>query len=269
MSDAPNRADSPQATGDAAFPIDDTVGAWVPHGRFVRAGAPGGALVGLRFAAKDLFDVAGRITGAGNPTWLDTHGPARADSPLVAALSAAGATLVGKVLTDELAFSLHGANVHYGTPLNPRATERVPGGSASAVAARLVDVALATDTGGSTRVPASYCGIWGLRTAYGRLSAEGLVPLCPSLDTATWMAHDATVFARVADVLLAGGPPPAAGSPASAPRSARCSATTASRCCPRPRPSRRDATTTRRRSTRSACARRRSPASPASPGCRK
>jgi amidase len=215
MSDAPNLATSLPAPGDAAFPIEDTVGAWVPHGRFVRAGAPGGALLGVCFAAKDLFDVAGRVTGAGNPTWLDTHGPACADSPLVATLSSAGATLVGKVLTDELAFSLHGANVHYGTPLNPRAPERVPGGSssgsASAVAARLVDVALATDTGGSTRVPASYCGIWGLRTTHGRLSAEGLVPLCPSFDTPTWMAHDASVFERVADVLLAGGAPDAAG----------------------------------------------------------
>lgn len=215
MPHSPNRFAPTPAVDAAPFPIDDTVGAWVPHGRFVRAGAPAGPLTGLSFAAKDLFDVAGRVTGAGNPTWLDTHGPAPADSPLVAALSAAGATLVGKVLTDELAFSLHGANVHYGTPLNPRAPDRVPGGSssgsASAVAARLVDVALATDTGGSTRVPASYCGIWGLRTTHGRLSAEGLVPLCPSFDTPTWMADDAAVFARVADVLLADGGSDAAG----------------------------------------------------------
>jgi len=211
----PSPSQRPLPTGpapaEAAFPIDDTVGAWVPHGRFVRAGAPGGPLAGLRFAAKDLFDVAGRVTGAGNPTWLDTHAAASADSPLVAALSAAGATLAGKVLTDELAFSLHGANAHYGTPLNVRAPDRVPGGSssgsASAVAAGLVDVALATDTGGSTRVPASYCGLWGLRTTHGRLSSDGLVPLCPSFDTPTWMADDAAVFARVADVLLGADAP--------------------------------------------------------------
>lgn len=207
MSGSPKPEPLPAAAVQAPFPIDDHVGAWVPHGRFVRPGAADGALAGLRFAAKDLFDVAGRVTGAGNPTWLETHGPAPADSPLVAALSAAGATLLGKVLTDELAFSLHGANVHYGTPLNPRVPDRVPGGSssgsASAVAARLVDLALATDTGGSTRVPASYCGIWGLRTTHGRLSSAGLVPLCPSFDTPTWMADDPGVFARVADVLLA------------------------------------------------------------------
>ncbi|MEI7447937.1 MAG: amidase family protein, partial [Burkholderiales bacterium] len=191
---------------DPTFPIDDAVGAWVPHGRFVRAATSNGPLSGLRFAAKDLFDVAGRPTGAGNPTWLATHDPARDDAPLVAALSAAGATLCGKVITDELALSLHGANVHYGTPINARAPERVCGGSssgsASAVAARLVDVALGTDTGGSTRVPASYCGLWGLRTTHGRLSVDGLVPLCPSFDTPTWVADDVSVFSRVADVLL-------------------------------------------------------------------
>jgi amidase len=199
----------PERRDDRAFPVEDTVGAWVPHGRFVRAGSARGPLDGLRVAVKDLFDVAGHPTGAGNPTWLETHAPARADAPLVAALSAAGATLLGKVLTDELAFSLHGANAHYGTPINTRAPERVCGGSssgsASAVAARLVDVALGTDTGGSTRVPASYCGLWGLRPTHGRLSVDGLVPLCPSFDTPTWLADDASVFGRVADVLLGGG----------------------------------------------------------------
>jgi amidase len=206
MTPTPTPPASPDVRDDPAFPIDDTVGAWVPHGRFVRAAAAAGPLAGLRFAAKDLFDVVGHPTGAGNPTWLATHSPATADAPLVAAMSAAGATLVGKVLTDELAFSLHGANAHYGTPVNARAPERVCGGSssgsASAVAAGLVDVALATDTGGSTRVPASYCGLWGLRPTHGRLSVDGLVPLCPSFDTPTWLADDASVFGRVADVLL-------------------------------------------------------------------
>lgn len=199
----------PRATPDGSgFPIDDTVGAWVPHGRFVRAAAAAGPLSGLRFAAKDLFDVARHPTGAGNPTWLATHEVPGRDAPLVAALSAAGATLFGKVLTDELAFSLHGSNAHYGTPINARAPDRVCGGSssgsASAVAAGLVEAALGTDTGGSTRVPASYCGLWGLRTTHGHLSVEGLVPLCPSFDTPTWLADDATVFGRVADVLLGG-----------------------------------------------------------------
>jgi amidase len=197
-------------TIDAAFPIDDTVGAWVPHGRFVRAGADTGALAGLTFGVKDLYDIAGVPTGAGNPRWLATHPVPTRSSPLVDQLLAAGATCTGKLLTDELAYSIHGDNLHYGTPVNARAPARVPGGSSSgsaaAVAARLVDFALGTDTGGSTRVPASYCGLWGLRTTHGLLSQEGLVPLHPSFDTPTWLAHSAATFARVAGVLL----PPAA-----------------------------------------------------------
>lgn len=190
----------------AHFPIDDTVGAWVPHGRFVVRGADTGPLAGLHFAAKDLFDVAGRVTGAGNPTWLATHAPATTTSPVVQALLDAGATLAGKVLTDELAFSLHGDNHHYGAPVNLRAPDRVTGGSSSgsaaAVTAGLVDFALGTDTGGSTRVPASYCGLWGLRSTHGLLPRTGLVPLSPGFDTPTWLADDGETFERVADVLL-------------------------------------------------------------------
>ena len=188
------------------FDIQDTAGAWVPHGRFALAGAPAGPLAGLTFAAKDVFDIAGHATGAGNPVWLATHAPAERHSPLVARLLGAGATLQGKVISDELAYSIHGHNLHYGMPLNAAAPDRIPGGSSSgsvaAVAARLVDFALGTDTGGSTRVPASYCGVWGLRTTHDLLSREGLVPLHPSFDTATWFAHQPRTFARVADALL-------------------------------------------------------------------
>ncbi|WP_253206682.1 amidase [Verticiella alkaliphila] len=190
---------------NADFPIDDTVGAWVPHGRFVLPGAPQGPLAGLTFAVKDVYDVAGHPTGAGNPAWLATHAVPTRSSPLVDTLREAGATLAGKVLTDELAYSIHGDNVHYGTPINAAAPGRVTGGSSSgsaaAVAARLVDFALGTDTGGSTRVPASYCGLWGLRTTHGSLSQAGLVPLHPSFDTPTWLALDAGTFQQVADVL--------------------------------------------------------------------
>jgi amidase len=191
---------------DAAFPITDTVGGWVPHGRFVIDGARSGPLAGLTFAAKDLFDVAGRPTGAGNPAWLATHPIPTRSSPLIDQLLEAGAVLVGKTLTDELAYSINGDNAHYGTPVNSRAPGRVPGGSSSgsvaAVAAGLCDFALGTDTGGSTRVPASYCGVWGLRTTHDLLSRAGLVPLNPGFDTATWFAHDAATFMRVARVLL-------------------------------------------------------------------
>ncbi len=181
-------------------------GAWVPHGRFVVEGAPSGPLAGLTFAAKDLFDVAGHVTGAGNPTWLATHAPATQHADAVQALLDAGATLHGKVVTDELAFSLHGDNVHYGAPRNAAAPDRVTGGSSSgsaaAVGAGCVDFALGTDTGGSTRVPASYGGLWGLRTTHGLVSARGVVPLAPHHDTVTWLARDPTVFARVGEVLL-------------------------------------------------------------------
>ena len=193
-----------------SFPIDDHIGAWAPHGRFVVQGAATGPLAGLTFAAKDLFDVAGHPTGAGNLAWLATHPVPERSSPLVDALLAAGATLVGKSLTDELAYSINGDNVHYGTPVNVRAPGRVPGGSSSgsaaAVAAGLCDFALGTDTGGSTRVPASYCGIWGLRTTHGLLSRDGLVALNPGFDTPTWLAHDAATFLAVARVLLPATP---------------------------------------------------------------
>ena len=188
------------------FPITDTVGAWVPHGKFSIAGQAGGPLAGLKFAAKDLFNVAGHPTGAGNPSWLATHPVPTEHNAVVAQLLQAGATLMGKVLTDELAYSLHGDNTHYGTPINSRYPERVTGGSSSgsaaAVSAGLVDFALGTDTGGSTRVPASYCGLWGLRTTHGLVSNQGLVPLHPSFDTATWLATEGEVFERVGRVLL-------------------------------------------------------------------
>src|SRR5262245_14511538 len=146
-----------------------------------------GPLDGLRVAVKDLIDVAGHRTGCGNPRWLETHPPAVAHAVAVEVLLAAGARLVGKTITDELAFSIVGENAHYGTPLNPAAPDRVPGGSssgsASAVACGLVDFALGTDTGGSVRVPASNCGIWGWRPTHGLVSVAGVVPFAPTLDT--------------------------------------------------------------------------------------
>ena len=122
-----------------------------------------GSLDGLCFAVKDVIDVAGCKTGCGNPTWRDSHPPAVAYGVCVEQLLRAGALCVGKTICDELAFSLLGENHFYGTPLNPQAPDRVPGGSSSgsacAVACGLVDFALGADTGGSVRVPASNCGI--------------------------------------------------------------------------------------------------------------
>ncbi len=165
-----------------------------------------GPLAGIDFAAKDVFAVAGQRTGAGNPTWLATHPQATGHAEAVGALLEAGATLAGVTITDELAFSLSGTNVHYGTPINPADPRRIPGGSSagSAVAAarRIVEIGLGTDTAGSIRVPSSYCGVFGLRPTWGRISVQGVVPLAPSFDTVGAMAYDAAVLERAMRTLL-------------------------------------------------------------------
>lgn len=169
-------------------------------------GAADGPLSGLTFAAKDMFDIEGLVTGGGNPDWLATHEPAASTAPSVQACLDAGAHLIGIAIADELAFSPFGENVHYGTPLNSAAPDRVPGGSssgsASATAGGLVDFALGTDTAGSVRIPASYCGVYGFRPTYGRVAIDGVLPLSPSFDTVGWFAREADMLARVGDVLL-------------------------------------------------------------------
>jgi amidase len=165
-----------------------------------------GPLAGLQFAVKDLIDVAGHPTGCGNPTWLETHPRAAVSAVCVEQLLAAGATCIGKTITDEVAFSLLGENYFYGTPLNPAAPDRVPGGSssgsASAVACGLADFALGTDTGGSVRVPASNCGIWGLRPTHGRVLVAGVMPFSPPLDTVGVLARNIDTLQRSMSVLF-------------------------------------------------------------------
>ncbi|MBL7520823.1 amidase [Frankia sp. CNm7] len=194
-----------------------TLAASYPFERTVVAGAPAGPLRGLSVAVKDLFAVRGYPTGAGNPTWLAQARPEPDHAPAVAALLAAGADVAGIAQTDELAYSLSGTNVHYGTPPNPTAPGVVPGGSssgpASAVALGLADVGLGTDTGGSVRVPASYCALFGIRPSHGAVSTAGVVPLAPSFDTVGWLARDAATLARVGAVLL---PPADRAAPAPA-----------------------------------------------------
>jgi len=189
---------------------DDTVGAFLPGPRTILAPLGSGRLSGLSFAVKDLFDVAGAVTGYGHPEWARTHPPAVATAPVVTALLQAGAALAGKTRTVELAFGLTGENVWQGTPLNPAAPDRFPGGSscgsAAAVAAGLVDFALGSDTGGSVRIPASYCGLFGIRPSFGAVSLAGARGLAPSLDTAGWFARGAALLAGVGEVLLPGGP---------------------------------------------------------------
>ena len=172
--------------------------------------ADSGPLDGLRFAVKDTIDVAGFKTGCGNPTWRDSHPAAVVHAVCAEQLFIAGARCIGKTISDELAFSLLGENHFYGTPLNAQAPDRVPGGSssgsASAVACGLVDFALGTDTGGSIRVPASNCGIWGFRPSHGFISVAGVNPLAPSFDTVGILAQNADVLAKVAVFLLAAAP---------------------------------------------------------------
>ena len=188
---------------------DDNVGAFVPGPRLAWPPLGTGRLSALSFAVKDLFDVAGSITTYGNPDWAGTHMPAVVTAPVVTSLLQAGARLVGKTKTQELAYGLTGENVWQGTPVNPEAPDRFPGGSscgsAAAVAAELVDFALGSDTGGSIRIPASYCGLFGIRPSHGAISLAGACPLAPSFDTVGWLTRNASLLAGVGEVLLPGG----------------------------------------------------------------
>eukprot|EP00262_Sarcandra_glabra_P014168 TRINITY_DN407_c0_g1_i4.p1 TRINITY_DN407_c0_g1~~TRINITY_DN407_c0_g1_i4.p1 ORF type:complete len:438 (+),score=54.47 TRINITY_DN407_c0_g1_i4:24-1337(+) len=163
-------------------------------------------LHGLSFAVKDIFDVHGYVTGFGNPDWARTHPAATLTSPAVLALIGGGATCVGKTVMDEMAYSVYGENKHYGTPTNPVAPDRVPGGSSSgsavAVAAKLADFSLGTDTGCSVRVPAGFCGILGFRPSHGIVSTEGVIPMAQSFDTVGWFARDPEILCRVGHILL-------------------------------------------------------------------
>ncbi len=186
--------------------MTDNIHAFVPGTEVHIAGAPDGPLTGLTFAAKDLFDVAGHPTGGGNPDWSTYYPVPTRHAWAVQTLMDAGADLIGKTITDEVSLGILGENLFYGTPLNSAAPDRVPGGSSSgsaaAVAAGLADTAIGTDTGGSVRVPASFCGLYGIRPTHGRLDLSGMLPQAPSSDTTGWFARDAETFSRVSSVML-------------------------------------------------------------------
>lgn len=187
-------------------PPDDPLGAFCRDNHVAIGGAAVGPLAGLTFAVKDVFDIEGTRTGFGHPQWLSSHPPAARTALAVRQLLEAGASMTARSHTDELAYSLTGENIHYGTPVNPWDRERVAGGSSSgsvaAVAGGLVDFAIGTDCGGSVRLPASYCGVLGMRPTHGRISLEGAIPFAPSFDCLGWFARDATVFEAVGRVLL-------------------------------------------------------------------
>lgn len=182
---------------------------FVPHDLAAPiAGNPSGPLAGLTVAIKDMYDIAGTSIGGGNPDWLAAQKPASTHAAAVARLLDAGATLIGKAICDEFFFSLAGVNAHYGTPPNPRAPGRIPGGSssgsASAVAVSACDFALGSDTGGSVRVPAALCGLYGIRTTLGRVDLRGAMEMSPSFDTAGWLASGPGVFRTIGAALLEG-----------------------------------------------------------------
>ncbi|HQT60198.1 MAG TPA: amidase [Acidiphilium sp.] len=174
-------------------------------------GNPHGPLAGLNVVVKDLFDIAGEVTAFGNPDWGRHFGAALSHAWIVSQLLESGARITGKTTTVELAFGLEGRNAHYGTPINPAAPDRLPGGSSSGSAAMIAGghahVGIGSDTGGSVRIPASYCGLYGLRPSQGLLSLAGAAALAPSFDTPGWFARDAETMLRVGEALLPPAPP--------------------------------------------------------------
>lgn len=165
-----------------------------------------GNLKNLTFVAKDLLDVQGLVTGGGNPDWKRTHTPATKNCIAIQKLLDQGACLIGKTVTDELAFSLDGLNMHFPIPQNPNFDGCIPGGSSSgsaaAVASGCADFALGTDTAGSIRVPAAYCGIYGMRPTHARISTEGTIPLGTTFDTIGWMSNSLDIMNKVGSTLL-------------------------------------------------------------------
>lgn len=187
------------------LPVDQ-FNAFIQCGQPYIAGYTNKPLSNFSFGIKDIFDVAGFPTAFGSPDWLNTHPVATQTAPVVLELVQQGATLVGKTHTDELTYSILGINAHYGTPTNPNYPNRIPGGSSSgsavSVAGKLVDFAIGSDTGGSVRTPASFCGIYGMRPTHGRISLKNARPLAKSFDTLGWFARDPEILFEVGKSLL-------------------------------------------------------------------
>jgi aspartyl-tRNA(Asn)/glutamyl-tRNA(Gln) amidotransferase subunit A len=177
--------------------------------RLRRAGYVASPLAGLPVSVKDLFDIAGERSLAGSKA-LDDMPPAEHDAPAIARLRAAGAVLIGRTNMTEFAFSGVGINPHYGTPGNPYDRRLIPGGSSSGAAVSVGDgqavVAIGTDTGGSVRIPAAFCGIAGFKPTQYRISRDGAVPLSTTLDSIGPLANSIACCA-IADAIMAGEPP--------------------------------------------------------------
>jgi len=168
-----------------------------------------GPLAGVPFAVKNLFDVKGLTTLAGSKINRDLP-PAKRDAPLITRLEAAGAVLVGTLNMDEYAYGFSTENSHYGPTRNPHNLDHVAGGSSggsgAAIAAGMVPLTLGSDTNGSIRVPASFCGVWGLKPTFGRLDRTGAFPFVHSLDHVGPLADSVELLARAYDALQDGRP---------------------------------------------------------------
>ena len=206
------RIDNPEGEGARVFPSlypEPARAEADAADRRAREGASLGPLDGVIVSIKDLFDVAGEPTRAGSRV-LEDAAPAQADAPVVRRLREAGAVIVGKTNMSEFAFTGVGANPHYGTPGNPADRARVPGGSSSgaavAVADRMCEISIGTDTGGSTRIPAALCGVVGFKPSKYRISTEGAFPLSHTLDSVGPIARTVEDCAK-ADAVLAGEEP--------------------------------------------------------------
>lgn len=188
--------------------------AFVPHDLAVPvAGRRDGPLAGLTFAVKDMYDIAGYRTGGGSPQWLAAQPVATRHANAVQRLLDAGATAIGKTVCDEFFYSITGANHHYGTPANPRAPGRLPGGSSAgsavATAGGACDFALGSDTGGSVRVPAALNGIYGIRTTQGRLDGTGAMQMAPTFDALGWFSPGPGLLKRIGAVMFPSAMPQA------------------------------------------------------------
>jgi Asp-tRNA(Asn)/Glu-tRNA(Gln) amidotransferase A subunit family amidase len=198
---------SSSVTASAAF-INTQATGNVRHSKGNTGGSQSdiGPLSNMRLAVKDLFHIQGIETSAGNPSWQSTHPIPNMTNTSVNTLLNMGTRYIGKTLTDELAYSLNGQNIHYPKLTNPITPNRLVGGSSSgsaaAVASDLADIGLGTDTGGSIRVPASYTGLYGLRTTHGAIPCDNMVALAKSFDTIGWMCKRIDTLYKVAQALL-------------------------------------------------------------------
>ena len=165
-----------------------------------------GNLKNLKFVLKDMCDVKNIKTSCGNPDFYKACEPAKKHAEFLSNILSEGAILEGITICDEFFYSVIGENSHYGTPKNLNAPNCVPGGSSSGSAAALTtdlfDFSIGSDTGGSVRVPASFCGLLGIRPTHGRIKSNGVYPMAPSFDTIGWFSNNIKTFQKIGEVLL-------------------------------------------------------------------